>query len=230
MVAPHPPDDGRRVGERRDAGADRPATRRTSARCTPRPRPWTRRTSEHARARGTRAGTPRPRTATSRGAKACRSSSPLIGSSKGSPSSSHGRLRARRRRARRRRSTPAGTRSRPAPGACTPCRSRPRREPCGSTTTMGQGETSARGERAVSTQRPPSARRHHLADVAAEDEQRLRHVLAGRGRRRAASRSARRRAPGCAACSRGRASNSSQAASTASCAWSKAFVGGRRKP
>ena len=56
---------------------------------------------------------------------------------------------------------------------------RPRRSRRGSTTTIGQGETP--GERRARGVDPAAAQRarHHVAEVAAEDEQRLRHVLAG---------------------------------------------------
>ena len=51
-------------------------------------------------------------------------------------------------------------------------------EPSRSATTIGHGETPRSGERPVATHAPPEPLHHHLAQVAAEHEQRLRRFLA----------------------------------------------------
>ena len=98
-------------------------------------------------------------------------------------------------------------------------------EPSGSTTTIGHGEIARRDERGVAAHWPPEPLHQDLAQVAAEDEQELGHVLAAQpllAEPLDVQVHTSSRLPG----EKSRASSySSRATSTASRAWSAAFSG-----
>src|SRR6266481_8612696 len=176
-VAPQPPESG--------AASAKPAMpgscarrRRTTARCTPLPRPCTRRSRRIPRSRHSRTYSSTT-TGTSRGAKVCRSSSPVTGSSTGSPSSSSliGSGRADRTGSRgiEAREVFAVPQLEPRVGLADVIHTRP----TGQHDHHGPGgQLTKRGARRRGPA-PVKTTHHHLAQVAAEDEQHLRRLLTG---------------------------------------------------